>query len=67
MEERVKDTLRKAEQARLAKMVQNSKGTWPFLFVAMQHLRGVWEGGNGRKQPTMDNTRPQTSQQDLTG
>jgi hypothetical protein len=67
MEERVKDTLGEAEQARLAEMVQKSKGTRPLLLAAMQHLRGGWEGGNGRKQPTMDNTRPRTSQQNLTG
>jgi hypothetical protein len=67
MEERVKDALREAEQARLGRTVENPKGIRPFLFAAMQHLGGGWEGGNGRKQPTMDNTRPRTSQQNLTG
>lgn len=59
MKERVKDALREAEQARLVKMGQNSKGIRPFLLSAMQHLRDWRDNGNGRRQPTMDNMRPQ--------
>ena len=67
MEERVKDALREAEQARLVRTARNPKWTRPFLLAAMQHLRNWRDRGNGRKQPTMDNMRPRKSQQKLTG
>jgi hypothetical protein len=57
MEERVKDALRMAEEARLVKMVQKSKGTQPFLLAAMQRLRDWRDGGNGRHQLTIDTRR----------
>jgi hypothetical protein len=67
MEERVKDTLREAEQARLVRTPENSKRTGSFLLAGIQFIRDWWSGGNGRHQPTMDNMRPQKRPQNLGG
>ena len=67
MEERVVDTLRGAKQARLANIVQQPKGTRPFLFAAIQLIRDWWSGGNGRHQTTIDNMKQRNKHQNLAG
>jgi hypothetical protein len=67
MDESVEDTLREAERARLAKMVQKSKGTRPFLPAGIQFIRDWWEGENGYHQPTMDNMKQRKRHQNVAG
>jgi hypothetical protein len=67
MEERVVDTLRESKQARLAKIVQEPKGTRPFLFAAIHLIRDWWSGGNGCNQTTIDNMKQRKKHQNLAG
>ncbi len=66
MKERVENALREAEQARLVKMVQESKGKRPFLSSIVQFIRDWWVE-NGRYQPTLDNVNQRKRHQNLTG
>jgi hypothetical protein len=58
MEERVKDALHEAEQARLVQTAHNSKGTWSLLHRAMQYLSDWWNGRTSRNQPATEHMRP---------
>lgn len=57
IEERIKDALCEAEQARLARMTKDYQGTQPFLLSARKHLRAWWNSRNSRNQPAADNVK----------
>ena len=66
-EERIKNALRGADEARLVKTIRKSKGTRPFLLSIMQRHSDWWKMGNGNNQPTIDNMKQRKRRQNLAG